>query len=47
MSVTRFAENLDGGATVAALGTFPVAVIGPPPAHWKQGLSKSKSDTTE
>jgi len=47
MHVTRFAENSEGGATAAALGTFPVAVIGPPPAHWKYGLSQAESDTAE
>jgi len=46
MQDKRFAGNLEGGATVAALGTFPVGVIGPPPAHRKQDLS-AEADTIE
>jgi hypothetical protein len=46
MQDKRFAGDLEGGATVAALGTEPVAVIGPPPAHRKEGLS-AWADTTE
>jgi len=46
MRDTRFAGHIEGGATVAALGTIPVGVIGPPPAYRKHDLS-AEADTIE
>jgi hypothetical protein len=46
MQGNRFGVHLDGGATVVALGSRPVAEFGPPPAYRKNDLS-ARRDTIE